>query len=165
MVIDIIDLNDEEFQNLTSVQLAMVRAAQAKKDKILLDAGEKKQKNLQTLITSRIARSSMRSDFDAEIDAEAETEIEVIKEDLLYQLAYEGTYSDGNEFGPYSYPENPNYKLAAPQRFLVVRDYYMHVTTDAKARLEAYTMDTLARSYLGEYYETLYDLLSAYVKE
>ena len=39
----------------------------------------------------------------------------------------------------------------------------MEITSDAEARLEAYAMDTLARSYLGEYYATLYDLLASYI--
>ena len=163
MKIDIIDLTDEEYQDLTSVQLAMVRAAQARKDEILTKAQEKKGKQLRKLLTNNVARSSMRRDYDGEVDADAERQISVVREDLMYQLAYEGAYSDGNEFGPYRYPENPNYNLAAPQRFLVVRDYYMHVTTNARARLDAYAMDTLARSYLGEYYQTLYDLLASYV--
>ena len=34
MVIDIVDMSDEAYQNLSPVQLAMVRAAQAKKNDI-----------------------------------------------------------------------------------------------------------------------------------
>ena len=49
------------------------------------------------------------------------------------------------------------------QRFLVVRSYYMDITSDAEARLEAYAMDSLARTYLGEYYATLYELLASYI--
>ena len=84
------------------------------------------------------------------------------KEDLLYQLAYEALGSEGDENGPYRYPENPNYNLSPSQRFLVVRNYYMQATDDPDARLQAYAMDTLARQYLGEYYTTLYDLLASY---
>lgn len=163
MVIDILDLDSEEFQNLTSVQLAMIRAAQAKKDKIIASSDKKKQAFFKKLLTGNVARSSMREDYATQVDEDAEAEIAVVREDLLYQLAYEGAFSDGNEFGPYSYPENPNYSLAAPQRFLAVRDYYMRVEKDPEARLRAYSMDTLAKSYLGEYYQTLYDLLAAYV--
>ena len=47
--------------------------------------------------------------------------------------------------------------------FLVVRSYYMDITSDAEARLVAYAMDSLARTYLGEYYATLYDLLASYI--
>ena len=96
------------------------------------------------------------------ICAEAEAQIEVVKEDLLYQLAYEALGSEGDENGPYRYPENPNYNLSPSQRFLVVRNYYMQATDDPDARLQAYAMDTLARQYLGEYYTTLYDLLASY---
>ena len=39
----------------------------------------------------------------------------------------------------------------------------MDITSDAEARLEAYAMDSLARTYLGEYYATLYDLLASYI--
>ena len=162
MVIDIIDLDDEAYQKLTSVQLAMVRAAQTKKNDILAKAAEKKNQLLLKVLKNNVARSSMRQDFDAQTDADAQKEVDVVREDLLYQLAYEGAYSDGNEFGPYRYPENPNYNLAAPQRFLVVRDYYMKVTSNPQARLEAYAMDTLARAYLGEFYQTLYELLASY---
>ena len=164
MVIDIIDLNDEAYRNLSSVQLAMVRAAQSQKNKIMAQAAADKETLLKKLLSNAVARSSVRDERNRAIDEDAERRVEVVREDLRYQLAYESNFSDGNEFGPYRYPENPNYNLAYPQRFLVVRDYYMHVTTDARARLEAYAMDSLARAYLGEYYQPLYELLASYVR-
>lgn len=162
MVIDIIDLNDPKYADLTSLQMSMVRTAQAQKDEVLSKAEKKKTERLIALLDRNIARSSMREREAAEIDAAAESEIAVIREDLLYRLAYEELYADGNEQGAYRYPENPNYNLSYPQRFLAVRDYYMHVTTEPNARLKAFSMDTLARSYLGDYYQTLYDLLASY---
>ena len=93
---------------------------------------------------------------------EAEEQIAAVKDDLDYQLAYEALGSEGDENGPYRYPENPNYNLTPSQRFLVVRNYYMQSTEDPDARLAAYAKDTLARQYLGEFYVTLYDLLAAY---
>ena len=89
-------------------------------------------------------------------------QIAAVKDDLDYQLAYEALGSEGDENGPYRYPENPNYNLTASQRFLVVRNYYMNVTDDPDARLQAFAMDTLAQSYLGEFYATLYSLLASY---
>ena len=162
MVIDIIDLNDEAYANLSDVQFAMVREAQARKNEILAAAAEKKQKNLIKMLSRNVARSSVLDDLALEINADAEREVDVVREDLLHRLAYENLYGDGHENGEYRYPENPNYNLDYSQRFLVVRDYYMHVTTNARARLEAYGMDSLARSYLGEFYQTLYDLLASY---
>lgn len=163
MVIDIVDLNDPQFADMSSVQLSMVRAAQAEKDEILSKAAKEKSDCLMKLLDRNMARSSAYGSFCLSADAEAAQKVEAVRDDLLYRLAYEQNFSGGNESGPYRYPENPNFNLAYPQRFLAVRDYYMHVTGDAKARLEAFGMDSLARSYLGEYYQTLYDLLASYV--
>lgn len=164
MEIDIIEMTDEEFSELTKVQQAMVTSAQAQKNSILLKAEQKKEELLEKLLDRNISRTSLKEAYALSVDGEANAEIDVLREDLLYRLAYESKYSDGNEFGPYRYPENPNYNLNAPQRFLVVRDYYMHVTSNAEARLQAYAMDSLAVEYLGEYYQTLYDLLASYIK-
>lgn len=162
MEIDIIDLNDPNYQNLSPVQLAMVRAAQTKKNKILAEAEEEKGELFRLLLSNRMARSSALRDRNAEIDEEAEKEIKAVRSDLAYQLAYEGIGQEGDENGPYRYPENPNYNLAYAQRFLVVRNYYMQATDDPAARLQAYSMDSLARIYLGEYYQTLYELFASY---
>lgn len=162
MVIDIIDSDAPEYQNLTELQLAMIRAAQTEKNAILADAAEEKEKVFLKLLKNNMARSSVLKDRSAAIDDDADRKVEIVREDLLHRLAYESLYGDENENGKYRYPENPNYNLDYPQRFLVVRDYYMHVTTNPRARLEAYGMDSLARTYLGEYYQTLYDLLASY---
>ncbi len=162
MTIDIIDLTDPEYANLSAVQMAMVRAAQGKKNALVADAEKEKEDLYDLLVSNNFARSSVFEKAQARIDAQTEEKVAVVKDDLLYQLAFEGLSSDGNEQGPYRYPENPNYNLAPPQRFLVVRSYYMGLDADAQSRLAAYSMDTLAMSYLGEYYATLYDLLASY---
>lgn len=162
MTIDIIDLTDPEYSDLSPVQLSMVRVAQGKKNDILADAEEEKTRLQDQLIINNFARSSIFPYAEARVDAEASAQVDAVREDLLYQLAYEALGSEGNEQGPYRYPENPNYNLSASQRFLVVRNYYMQATDDPEARLQAYAMDTLARQYLGEFYATLYDLLASY---
>jgi len=162
MTIDIIDLTSPEYADLSSVQLAMVRAAQSKKDKILADAKTQKNELFLLMLGNNAVRASALRDENSEIDARAKAEVEVVKNDLEYQLAYEALGSEGNEQGPYRYPENPNYNLTYSQRFLVVRNYYMEATSDPQARLKAFQMDSLAREYLGEYYSTLHDLLASY---
>lgn len=162
MTIDIVDLTQSQYSNLNAVQLAMVRSAQAKKDKILEKAEQEKSEIFRMLIVNGTARSSLLTSEQGRIDAEATKQVETIKADLDYQLAYEGWQWEGNNSGPYRYPQNPNYNLSPSQRFLEVRNYYMSVTEDPNARLQAYAGDTLARSYLGEYYGTLYDLLASY---
>ena len=163
MIIDIIDLTDEQFADLNAVQMAMVRAAQTEKNDILAEAEEQKGEIFRRLLTNGTARSSYYDDRAEAIDEEAAAKVAAVKDDLLYQIAYDHDAGDGNEDRPYRYPENPIYYPSASQRFLVVRSYYMEITSDAEARLEAYAMDTLARSYLGEYYATLYDLLASYI--
>ena len=162
MTIDIVDLTDPEYSDLNAVQMAMVRTAQVKKNEILAKADEEKAGISQRLVANNFARSYVQVMANARITTAANAQIQALKEDLDYQLAYEALESEGNENGPYRYPENPNYNLMPSQRFLVVREYYMNVTDDPDARLQAYTVDTLARSYLGEYYITLYDLLASY---
>ncbi len=163
MIIDIIDLSDEQFEDLNAVQMAMVRAAQTEKNEILAEAEKEKGEIFKELLTNGTARSTYYDERAEAIDDEADAKVEAVKDDLLYQIAYDLDAGDGNEDGPYRYPENPNYNLSASQRFLVVRSYYMEATDDAEARLEAYAMDSLARTYLGEYYATLYDLLASYI--
>lgn len=160
MVIDIIDPSAEEYQNLSSLQYAMIRAAQAEKNEVVAKARKRKQTIFLKLLDAHVPRVSVYNNACIEIDAETDARVDVIREDLLHRLALESLYGDEN--GTYRYPENPNYNLGYPQRFLVVRDYYMHVTLDPQARLAAYGADSLARTYLGEYYETLYDLLASY---
>ena len=162
MTIDIVDLTDPEYSDLNAVQMAMVRTAQVKKNEILAKADEEKAEISQRLVANNFARSYVQVMANARITTAANAQIQALKEDLDYQLAYEALESEGNENGPYRYPENPNYNLMPSQRFLVVREYYMSVTDDPDARLQAYTVDTLAPSYLGEYYITLYDLLASY---
>ena len=162
MTIDIVDLTDEKYADLNAVQMAMVRAAQVKKNEIVAEADEEKASIQRRLVANNFARSYVQVMANARINTAQYKAIEALKEDLDYQLAYESLGSEGNEQGPYRYPENPNYNLTPSQRFLVVREYYMSVTDNPDARLQAYTVDSLARTYLGEYYATLYDLLASY---
>lgn len=162
MTIDIIDLGDPQYADLSPVQLSMVRVAQGKKDAILAKANDAVRQLIYLLTANDIARSTVRERERARIEAQAEADVETVREDLLHQLAYESLGSEGNESGPYRYPENPNYNLTYSQRFLIVRNYYMEITSDPDARLQAYAGDTLARAYLGEFYQTLYELLASY---
>lgn len=164
MQIDIIDLTDPCYSELSPVQLALVRAAQGKKNKLVAAAEARKQKFKNKLTSNHFSHSLVYTLQQKVFDDELENGVDVIREDLLYELAYKTTGSEGNELGPYSYPGNPDYSLTASQRFIVVRQYYMDLTSDPAARLAAYAGDSLARAYLGQFYQTLYDLLLSYTK-
>ena len=64
----------------------------------------------------------------------------------------------------YSYPQNPNYELSIVERFRVVKDYYMGKSDDPMTRVWRFSMDSLARAYLGENYKTLYDFFAGQAK-
>ncbi len=163
MTIDIIDLNDPKYADLSPVQLAMVRAAQVRKNKLEQQSAADAEEVLGMFIANNTVRSAEYGYRLNALGNSLRKDIEALREDLEYQLAYEALGSEGNENGPYRYPENPNYNLTPSQRFLVVRNYYMEITDDPVARLEAFRGDTLARAYLGEFYQTLYDLLASYI--
>lgn len=163
MTIDIIDLADPHYEHLTPTQLTHVRAAQERKNQILAAAEKKKRTLLYTMLENNVARSSMREMQEETIDSKAQEEIEFVRNDLLYKLIYQSGL-DGNEYGPYSYPDNPDYTLSEVQRFLVVRDYYMKIK-DARTRVIVFELDTFAQEYLGMFYRTLYDLLYSYLKD
>ncbi len=60
----------------------------------------------------------------------------------------------------YHYPENPNYDLSREERLAAVKEYYMTATSDATKRIEMYSQDTFARTYLpGDDYRMLYGVL------
>lgn len=164
MQIDIIDLTDPCYSELSPVQLALVRAAQVKKNKLVSATEEKRQKFVNKLVTNHFSHSLVYTLQQSAIEKALEEEIDVIREDLLYQLAYKTTGSEGNGLGPYSYPDNPDYSLTYSQRFILVRQYYLDLTSDPEARLQAYAGDSLARAYLGDFYQTLYEMLLSYCK-
>ena len=164
MKIDIIDLTDPCYSALSPPQLALVRAAQEKKDKFVAEMEAKKQKFVSKLVDNHFSHSLVYTLQRRVFDDELQNGVDLIRENLLYDLAYKTSGSEGNELGPFSYPDNPNYNLTDSQRFIVVRQYYMDLTSDPKARLAAYAGDSLARAYLGQYYQTLYDMLYSYCK-
>ena len=62
MVIDIVDLTSDQYKNLSPVQLAMVRAAQVKKDKIVAEAEKISPEKAFERISERIFRLNPDAD-------------------------------------------------------------------------------------------------------
>lgn len=162
MEIDIIDLTANEYKTLNGAQLALVRIAQLRKNKILGQASLDKAAAIRKLADHNFVRSTIYTAEQERIDAEAAEKIEILKNDLLYQISNKKLQSTGASGTTYAYPYNPNYNLSDSERYTVVKNYYMTYMNDPNARLEAYKTDTLARAYLGEYYQTLYSYLASY---
>ena len=79
MIIDIVDLTDPEYSDLNAVQVAMVREAQQKKNKILARAEEEKTEYLSLLVAGDMARNSFYALTKARVDADAQAEIAAVK--------------------------------------------------------------------------------------
>lgn len=175
MEIDIIDLTDPEYSDLSPEGLELVHKAQRKKNEILKKVDEDIEEMFESLIDRHFERTTEFRQYKLFLNKKAEEEIEILKEDLVFDLAYKVKPSDsgseeggggsegGGESGDtYRYPDNPDYSLGYSDRYQVVRKYYMNATSDPNVRLRAYSNDTLAKEYLGEFYQTLYDLLASY---
>ena len=81
MTIDIIDLGDPQYADLSPVQLSMVRVAQGKKDAILAKANDAVRQLIYLLTANDIARSTVRERERARIEAQAEADVETVRED------------------------------------------------------------------------------------
>ncbi len=86
-IIDIIDLTLPEYSELNAVQLAMVRAAQSKKNAVLAASAKQKKTIFMKMLANGVARASARKARETEIEIQAQCDVETIKADLLYQLA------------------------------------------------------------------------------
>ena len=164
MEIDIIDLTDPTYAGMTPEMLEMVRKAQKKKNALVAEAYAAKKSLFWKMLKNNVVYSVSREYEEKAIDKRTEKEIAVVKGELDEALSKAGLAFEGNEYGPFRYPDNPNYNLTESQRFLVVRQYYMDLTSDPKARFQIFQEDEFARTYLGNFYRTLYDLLASYCK-
>lgn len=165
MQIDIIDLTQIEFKDLSKEQFSLVVEAQLKKNGILDELAAEKRKLYYRCLERNTVRSNVRTYEEARLDAAAEKEIGDLRDKLIQDiyLIAEGVETEGST-ETYSYPDNPNYGLPMSQRYLVVRTYYLNKESDPAARLQMYTMDTVAKAYLGDYYETLYEYFAQLAK-
>lgn len=163
MSYDILEDTEIEEESLSKAALSFVREAQSKKDSLMKALAKDKETLFYTLTGNGMARSSVYTDGCAALDAEYAAAVAKLKEDLSFQVDFMGGGSSGGGSAEYSYPYNPDYSLDYAQRYYVVSDYYMSMT-DANVRFALFQADTLAQSYLGDFYATLYDKLRAYAE-
>ena len=152
MTIDIIEFTDAQYSALNEEQLQEVMNAQTKKDKLLSSLNEKKRKEKFRLLKNGIFRSNIYDSLCAQWDSEYQSELNAIKERLLFYLRFSLKVET-----PVGHPYVVDYALSYSERFMVVRDYYLATYSDPTARMDAFKQDTVAPSYLGEYYASLYD--------
>ena len=161
MNIDIISYTEEQFAGLTEKQLQEIREVQAEKDLLFAKLEKAKEKEYFRVLRNATMRSGIYEQACERLEAEYEAEVERLRNGLIFYLQYT---CRGNDTSADEAPYMVNYARAYEQRYVIVRDYYMSAYTNASERFESFRLDTIARSYLGEYYATLSDYLRAYIE-
>ena len=157
MNIDIITYTDSQYAEMTETQILEVRRAQRQKDNLLARVEEKKRNEKYRLLKNGTFRSCLYDKICAQLDAERDADVARIREELLFYLRFVVKPNDDDSGAPYEV----DYSLDYVERFNIVKKYYMDIYTSKDARLTALSKDSVAKEYLGEYYKTLYDYLSA----
>lgn len=168
MVYDIIDLTEEEFAALSSVQLRLLRTAQVAKNE-LLNKLEDSIENAKTLFLAKgTIRSSIYVNFIQKLRDDTAQAIEELADKLRFNLDQTADEPEGGTETPEPDPgedgENGyivDYRLSYVDRYVIVRDYYLSIE-DRDERIALYSQDEVAKRYLRNYYTTLYDVLLRY---
>ncbi|MBQ8320356.1 MAG: hypothetical protein IJX81_05695 [Clostridia bacterium] len=156
MVIDIINYTNDQFAALTGEQVLEVKRVQLSKNRLTRKLEEKKKAERFRLLKAGIFCSGIWTKICEELDAEYGQEVENLREGLLFYLEYGGSAGQEQES---SSPYTVDYSLDGFDRAVIVRDYYLGAYDNAIARYAAFKEDTVAKSYLGEYYSGLHDYL------
>jgi hypothetical protein len=161
MTLDILAEVGIEEDDLSVYELTFVRELQTKKNERDEEYDEAVKEVERKYYKNRTMRSSTRLKELEELQEKYNEDVEEIVDELKFQLRY---FNVSNEAaGGYSYPNNPDYSLAAADRYYVVYNYYMTMT-DPSVRFALFQADELAANYLSNFYATLYDRLRSYVK-
>ena len=164
MVLDILEDLELNESDLSASAISFARDAQAKKNELTQKLAEDKEEVYYKLLKNGMLRSSVLSDAYARLEDTYEAEVDALGDELGFQIDFLGPAGGaGGEDEEYSYPYNPDYSLDAAGRYYAVYNYYMTMT-DPDVRFALFQADTLAPSYVAEFYATLYDRLYSYVK-
>jgi len=164
MKIDILNLTDAQINALSYSQRRILYEGQQKKDELTAQLLKDREKVKLSLIALGIARSDMLNYKYVALDEEYEQAVQLLAKQTLEDMESAPADGDISTVTPseYSYPNSPDYSLDYPDRFAVVRVYYMQ-TEDANERYTAFLADSVARDYLGEYYYTMRYYLKSFL--
>ena len=152
MEINIIDFTSEQFSKLSNDQLSDVKTAQLKKNRLERELEVKKRELQSKMLRNGTIRSDVYKQLIKELTLRYEMEIESVRDGLLFYLQYSAKPSS-------SAPYTVDYTLSMDDRLDIVWGYYNDTYTDAVEKYEAFAVDTVAPSYLGEFYAPLKDNL------
>lgn len=166
MQFDIINIMPEELEQLSVVQMKMLRTAQQKKDELYRKA-EKDMKMFKSIVlTSGMKNSSLIEAKRAELQEELDYQTAILADNLIYNMSLNEP-TEGGDVGGSGGDESAgyivDYSLSYSERYVIVRDYYLAIS-DPNERMALYTVDETAKKYLSSYYTTLYNVLDTYSK-
>lgn len=164
MNIDILNLTDAQINALSYAQRRILYEGQQKKDALTTQLLKDRENAKLSLIALGTARSDMLSYKYVALDEAYEQAVQLLAQQTLENMETAETDGDISTVTTedYSYPDSPDYSLSYPDRFAVVRTYYMK-TEDPIERYSAFLADDVARDYLGEYYYTMRYYLKSFL--
>ena len=167
MTYDILELEEEDILAMSVVQTKLLRTAQKSKNELAHQLEEDKQTFYNIVVANGTLNSGIYQAKCAQLEAEYEREVEILREQLIFNLSLNEPTTD-DELGDTGLGEDEgsgyivDYSLSYVDRYTIVKTYYMSIEDPAE-RLALYAADTIAQAYLGNYYNTLYNLFAQYV--
>lgn len=157
MKIDIINLTDAQFNNLSYEQRKVLYEAQEKKNEMEEKLAEDMLSAKLSLIALGTARSDMLNMVYMKLSDEYDNKVQNLAYITLDAMSNAGGESSSapttSEEKVYD-KTNPDYTLSAQERFSAVKKYYSAIE-DPEERYEEFCADTAVKGYLGEYYDTM----------
>ena len=155
MTIDIISYTDEQYAQLSEEQILEVQSAQLKKERLKARLEEDIVAQKNELLSQGVFRSDIFALCKDKLQKKYDLEVENLRDSLLFYLRF-AAKAPTSEVGYLV-----DYSLPVPERYIVVRDYYVGKYSDADERFAAFRNDKVAPVYLNETYSTLYALFKA----
>lgn len=165
MTFDIIDMEEEDLLALSTVQMRLLRTAQQEKDDLTCELERDKQTFYNIVVADGMLNSGIYDAKCDELDEEYEQKVAVLKDNLIYNMSLNVPTGDDGDTGGGDDSDVGyivDYSLSYLDRYQIVRNYYMSISDPAE-RIALYTADTTAKDYLGQYYNTLYNVFSQYI--
>ena len=150
MEINIISFTSEQFSKLTNDQLADVKTAQMKKNRLEMELEREKRALKSKMLKNGMLRSEQYTLLMEELVERYGMEVENVRDGLLFYLQYSMKPSG-------EAPYTVDYTLSDTERFEIVKEYYEEWYPDVEERFYTFKEDTIAMQYLGELYAPLYD--------
>ena len=115
------------------------------------------------MLERRTYRSCMLENALAALKEEYDAQVEKIQTELSESLdalyaENSGAPGPGGDVDPDEAPYEVDYTLPMNERYIIVKEYYLSLA-DRRLALTLLTTDTVAKDYLGTYYDYLLELL------